>query len=95
MNDSGELVPVGKVRGRKTSIMKLAALATEAINSCPEKNQLIAISHGDCQADAGYLADIIKNNTGVSDIIINILSPAIVAHSGPGTLAVFFEADER
>ena len=33
MNDSGELVPIGKVRGRKTSIMKLASLATEAKTS--------------------------------------------------------------
>jgi fatty acid-binding protein DegV len=41
------------------------------------------------------LADMIRENLGVTDIHINFVDPVIGAHSGPGTLALFFLADAR
>jgi fatty acid-binding protein DegV len=32
---------------------------------------------------------------GITDILINEVGPVIGAHSGPGTLALFFLAKER
>ncbi len=95
VNDSGALVPTGKIRGRKKSLLELANLLINAVKNSDMDNSTVAISHGDCPQDAGFLADVIKDATGVSDIIINHINPAIASHSGPGTVAVFFEAPKR
>ena len=59
------------------------------------ENQVIFISHGDCIDDANYLADKIRSELKVKDIVINFIGPVIGTHSGPGTLALFFLASER
>jgi DegV family protein with EDD domain len=93
VDDEGRLVPVIKVRGRKKSIQALyeqyASTAREPRNEFP-----IYISHGDCLEDAEQLADLIKDEFGVTDIVINDLDPVIGAHAGPGTLALFFLTDD-
>ena len=61
----------------------------------PEKCDRFAISHGDCIEDAEYVADLVKERFGVTDILINYVDPVIGAHSGPGTMALFFLASER
>jgi fatty acid-binding protein DegV len=95
VNDSGALVPTGKIRGRKKSLLELANLLIDAVKNSGMNNSVVAISHGDCPQDAGFLADVIKDATGVSDIIINHINPAIASHSGPGTVAVFYETVKR
>ena len=60
----------------------------------PEK-QTIYISHGDCLEDAEYLAEQIKKRMGVTKFLIRILDPVIGAHSGPGTVAVFYYGQHR
>ncbi len=93
MDNNGKLISVSKARGRKASIDALfAKMLATAIDL---DSQTIFISHGDCEADAIYLADKIKNETGVKDVIISYVGPVIGAHSGPGTLALFFLGTER
>ncbi len=58
-------------------------------------NRTVMISHGDSLEDAEYVASLIREKTDVKDIIINYICPTIGAHSGPGTIALFFEADKR
>ena len=41
------------------------------------------------------LAKKIKDKFAVKNIVINMLDPVIAAHSGPGTLAVFFIGNKR
>ena len=54
------------------------------------------ISHGDCEDEAKYLADKIKSEMGVkAPILISHVGPVIGAHSGPGTMALFFIGKER
>ena len=60
----------------------------------PEK-QITYICHGDCIADAEYLAKRMKEELGVPEVIIGYTGPVIAAHSGPGTLAVFYVGTER
>ena len=55
----------------------------------------IYISHGDCLKDAEALAAIIKNEHGVDTEIITYVGAVIGAHSGPGTLALFFVGKNR
>ena len=88
MDEAGHLVNVGKVRGRKPSILEMAkmyeTLATDKANST------VFISHGDCLADAEFLAKTLKEKCGVTVRILTDVGPVIGAHSGPGTLALFF-----
>ena len=63
-----------------------------AINTA---EQTVFISHGDSVDDANYLADMIKEQLGVKEIVINPIGPVIGAHAGPGTIALFFLASHR
>jgi DegV family protein with EDD domain len=94
VDDVGRLVPVEKVRGRKKSVAALFdRFATTAVE--PKAEQRVYISHGDCLEDAEALADMIREQFGVSDVVINVLDPVIGAHAGPGTLALFFVTDQE
>lgn len=93
VDDEGHLIKVSTARGRKAS---LRALADEAQKRGVDlKDQTIFISHGDCEADARYLADIMRERFGVRDVLINYVGPVIGAHSGPGTVALFFMGTKR
>ena len=93
VDDEGHLIKTGVARGRKASIRALVAeMEKSAINPA---DQHIFISHGDCEDDANYLANLIREKFGVKDVTINYVGPVIGAHSGPGTLALFFLADKR
>ena len=91
-NDS-HLINVSKARGRKNSILALVdRMERSAIE--PEK-QTVFISHGDCLADAEFLAQEVRRRLHVPRIEINYVGPVIGAHSGPGTLALFFLGTAR
>ena len=93
MDNEGHLVAVGKARGRKASLKALAD-SMEA-TMLPGRNETIFISHGDSLEDAEYLANLVRERTGVQDIVINYVGPVIGAHAGPGTIALFFWGSER
>ena len=89
----GKLVNVSKARGRKASLDTLVENTKKTIIE-PEK-QTMFICHGDCIEDAEYVAARLKNELGVPEVIIGYTGPVIAAHSGPGTLAVFYLGTER
>lgn len=93
MANDGKLYVTGKARGRKASIQHLV----DSLDAQGKDidGQDIFISHGDCEDDAKLLAKEIKNRYKVGDILYNCIDPVIAAHSGPGTLAVFFLGKER
>lgn len=93
VDDEGHLIPVSKVRGRKQSLDALVQRMVET--AIDPKEQTVFISHGDCQEDAEYVASQIKEKLGVRKIFINFIGPVIGAHSGPGTLALFFLGKNR
>ncbi len=93
VDDEGHLINVSKVRGRKAAITELAN-RMENLAVHPE-DQDIFISHGDCIEDAEKLASIIKERFGNDRITISYVGPVIGAHSGPGTLALFFLGEHR
>lgn len=95
VDDEGHLIAVGKVRGRKRSLAALVDMMEERLGSYKGKNTEIFISHGDCQQDAEYVAALVKERYGIEDILINPVGATIGAHSGPGTVALFFLGDKR
>ena len=93
VDDEGHLIPMEKVRGRRQSLDALVDhMAKTGIDNA---HQTVFISHGDCQADVEYVADQIRSRFGTKDIHINYIGPVIGTHSGPGTVALFFLAENR
>ena len=93
VDDNGKLVSVSKARGRKQSLNALVSKMEETAIE-PQK-QIVFISHGDCIEDAEFVADRIREKFGDIEIVINYIDPVIGAHSGPGTLALFFIGTQR
>ena len=93
VDDEGHLILVEKVRGRAASLDKMAEqMEKTAIDPA---QQTVFISHGDCLKDAQILAQKVRERLGVKDILINPIGPVIGAHSGPGTVALFFLGTKR
>ncbi len=94
VDNEGHLINTGKVRGRKTSIEKIAKTFTEKCTGWD--NETIFIAHGDCPEDAQTLAQLIcKSNPQVKNVITGYVGPVIGAHTGPGVLVAFFMGEHR
>ena len=93
VDDEGHLINIGKARGRTASLKAL--VDKMEITAIDPKDQMVFISHGDCLADAEMVAQMVKDRMGVQQVYINYVGPVIGAHSGPGTLALFYVGTER
>lgn len=94
VDDEGRLMPVTKIRGRKQSLEKLVAMMDERIGNW--ENKTIAICHGDCLEEAKFVAELCKKRLGKNiRVIIGFTGPVVGAHSGPGTMALFFLGETR
>lgn len=94
VDNDGHLIPLEKVMGRKKSILGMLKHMEKTADT-PISEQTVFLTHGDCLEDAEFLRDKIAEKFGVTDIHINYVDPVIGAHSGPGTLALFFMASHR
>ena len=93
VDNEGPLINIGKARGRQASLKALVDRMEEtAIDS---GSLTVFVSHGDCLEDARTVADMVKKRFGVEDVFINYVGPVIGAHSGPGTVALFYMGTER
>ena len=92
VDDEGHLINMEKARGRKASIHRLAEKVLE--DMLPQ-DQPIFISHGDCPEEAEYLASLLRGKPHIGEITIGYVGPVIGAHSGAGTLAIFFLGNKR
>ena len=93
VDEAGHLINVAKARGRKGSLEALCARMKES--AIDPASQTVFISHGDCEEDANYLADRIRETMGVEAFVIDYVGPVIGAHAGPGVVALFFLGKER
>lgn len=93
VDDEGHLINVSKTRGRRAS---LDALVQHMVDTAIEpEGQTVFISHGDCLEDAKYVERQIREKLGVKKFYLNFIGPVIGAHSGPGTVALFFLGTKR
>lgn len=94
VDDEGHLIALGKTRGRKQSLAKLVDMMMERVGDW--ENPVIAICHGDCIEDAEYVKKLALEKLGKkTETIISYTGTVIGAHSGPGTVALFFMGDRR
>lgn len=89
----GKLVPISKARGRKIALNKMVERVVQTIVN--PGNQMIYISHGDCLEEALYCQEQLLKQIDVESVLINTIGPVIGAHSGLGTLAIFYLGNER
>ncbi len=94
VDDEGHLIAIGKKMGRKKSISALVEAMKEL--AVIDEKEPVFISHGDCLEDAEYLVELIKKSFGEErEFYINYVGSVIGAHSGAGTLALFFRGKNR
>lgn len=92
---NGNLVSDGTSRGRKKSIRTLAERMKNTLGDAPDKTVPVGIVHGNCPEDARMAADFVTELTGITDIIINDISPSIGTHAGPSALGILYYGEEK
>ena len=95
VDEEGHLIPISKVRGRKKSLTALVDYMEKKAGSYLKNNDIVFISHGDAIEDAQIVRDEVAKRFGIKSFIVNNIGPTIGAHSGPGTVALFFVGEER
>ena len=93
MDNEGHLVAVGKARGRKAALCQLLDTMGELGEGL--EGQTTFICHSDCMDDAQYVASQMKERFVVAQANINWIGTVIGAHTGPGTIGIFFWGRER
>lgn len=94
LNSEGKLVSFSKQRHMKGAMRYL-------VNNLVEKRKTedalttIGICHSDCLDSAERLAELIREDVEVDEIIISDIGPTIGSHTGIGTIAVFYFGDTR
>lgn len=86
--EEGKLVPLEKMRGTKKAYQRMLDIIEERGKDL--ENQVVGISHGDSLEVAETLAKEIKERFKVKEVVIRMVGSVVGAHSGPGTIAIFF-----
>ena len=92
VDDDGHLIAMEKVRRRRASLDGLVKHL--AASDVPVSEQVVFVSHGDCPEDCEYVVKRCKA-LGAKKVYVSTIGPVIGAHSGPGTVALFFLAAKR
>lgn len=97
LDDAGAIKAYGKVRGKKRAVMATVNAMEQHAQGGRDYNQRCFVCHSHCPEDAALLVDALEerfpNIRG--KIRLCEIGTIIAAHSGPGTVAVFFFGDER
>ena len=93
VDDSGRLESIGKCRGRKAALNHLLDRMAESFD--PEIDDTVFVGHGDCPADAAYLAEQVRERFGVKNVYISYIGAVVGSHTGPGVAVIFFYGKKR
>lgn len=93
MDEEGRLVVTDKVRGKRNALKKLYDTMKES--ALDIENTPIFISHADVPEDVNTLVELIRADYPGREIYSHYIGPVIGAHTGPGTVALFFLAKQR
>lgn len=97
MNNEGKLIPRAKYRGKKHVIEEIVKRIEENADNKLDYSGRCYISNSACYEDARKVADLIESKFHKLNgkIMINSVGTVIGAHTGPGTVALFFYGDKR
>ena len=91
-DQEGHIVMRDKVRGKKRAVERLAELYAQKRT---DPSEPVGIAQADCPADALHLQHLLRQAGQTGPINVVGYEPVTGSHVGPGTLALFFFADER
>ena len=93
VDDNGKLETTAKCRGRKAALNYLLDRMAETFD--PEIDDTVFVGHGDCAADAEYLANAVRERFGVKNVYINYIGAVVGTHTGPGVAVLFYYGKNR
>ncbi len=93
----GRLIPREKVRTKKKCIVRTAEVMLEHAEGGADYSGKVYLSNSACYEDARALADLVEEKFPKMNGKCEIYSigTTIGAHTGPGTVALFFWGDKR
>ncbi|GHH98509.1 DegV family protein [Neobacillus kokaensis] len=86
--EDGKLVPIEKIRGKKKVFRRLIELMQE--RGTKMEQQVIGLSHADNEETALEVKAMIEEAFHPKQVYISSIGSAIGAHTGAGTIAIFF-----
>lgn len=97
MDNGGHLIPRSKIRTKKKVIKEIVARMEEHAQDGLDYSSKCYISNSACYDDAREVADLVEARFPKLNgkVEINHVGTTIGAHTGPGTVALFFWGDER
>ncbi len=97
MDNLGHLIPRSKIRTKKNVIREIVVRMVEHAEKGTDYDGKCFISMSACRADAEAVASLVEQKFPKLNgrVLINNIGGLIGAHTGPGTVALFFWGDER
>ena len=97
MDDAGRLVPRQKIRTKKNVIREIVQRMVENAEGGADYDGKCFISMSACREDAEEVARLVEEKFPKLNgkVLINNIGGLIGAHTGPGTVALFFWGSER
>ena len=93
INDDGQLVALGTVRGRRSSLKRLADIMAARIDVSADKPVLIC--HCECAEDGEFLKQKLLETGKTKEVIIGRVGPVVGTHLGPTGITVYYFCDHR
>ena len=94
MDDEGKLTAVGKARGMKAALTELVD-TMEKLAVKPIASQPVFLCHANCPEYADFVRELLHERFGITDVRSDFIGPVIGAHTGCGTLGLFFMGEKR
>ncbi|WP_058485779.1 DegV family protein [Defluviitalea phaphyphila] len=86
----GELIPYGKIRGRKKALKKIIEMAEEIIQGNFDSYEF-CLAHGDCLEEAEYLRKMLEDKWNIKiSLPIFDIGATIGTNTGPDALGICF-----
>ena len=97
VDHEGHLIPRKKIRGKKAVIREIVKMMEQHAENGTDYSGKCFISQSACMEDAEAVAALVEQNFPHLNgkVQINSIGTVIGAHTGPGTVALFFWGDER
>ncbi len=97
VSHDGKLTPQTKIRGKRHVIEEMARMMESHAQGGTDYSGKCFISHSACYDDARKVADLVEERflKLSSPVMITSVGAVIGAHTGPGTVALFFFGNER
>lgn len=92
-DQDGHLIAVGKVQGRRKSIRTLVENTVRNMRLDGELSTIV-VGHNDAPGEAAQAAQMLREH-GAGSVEVWDIGITIGAHSGPGTISIFYYADKR